>query len=133
MKATEVPQDKGMLGKVRVLCYVTDDKGDYVGSQSSGWEPANVANSVAWEYINEELAQTLTRVKEGELSPLAYHMQKCLMDPKVLSGYVGFSPWRVKRHLKARPFRSLDETTLGRYAAALSMTVAQLQKVPELP
>lgn len=130
MKKTDVPQDKGMLGDVRVVCYVTDENGDYVVSQSSGWEPANIANRIAWESINEELADTLQRVKQGDLSPLAYHMKKCLMDVKVLSGYVNLSPWRVKRHLKPRPFKNLDKTTLERYASALNMTVAKLQEVP---
>jgi hypothetical protein len=130
MKKADVPQDKGMLGDVRVLCYVTDEKGEYVGSESAGWEPANIANSIAWESINEELAEILQKVKQGRLSPLAYHMKRCLMDVKVLSAYVNLVPWRVKRHLKPRPFRNLDETMLERYAAALNMTVAQFQEAP---
>lgn len=119
-----------MLGDIRVLCYVTDENGDYVGSRSSGWEPANVANSTAWEFINEELDEVLRKVQGGELSPLAYHMKKCLMDVKTLSGYVDLSLWRVKRHLKPRPFKNLNQTMLERYAAALNMTVAQLKEVP---
>lgn len=119
-----------MLGDVRVLCYVTDEKGEYVTSQSSGWEPANIANGVAWEFINEELEEILGKVKKGELSPLAYHMKRCLMDARVLSGYVNLSPWKVRRHLKPRPFRKLDTVLLERYAVALNMTVAQLQEVP---
>jgi hypothetical protein len=129
MKKTDVPQDRGMLGDVRVLCYVTDENGDYTGSESSGWEPANIANGVAWEFVNEELAEILQKVKQGELSPLAYHMKKCLMDVKVLSGYVNLSPWKVKRHLKPHLFKKLDENALQRYAAALGLTVAQLQEV----
>lgn len=130
MKKIDVPQDRGMLGDVRVVCYATDENGDYVGSESSGWEPANIANGVAWEFIKEELSEILQKVKQGELSPLAYHMKKCLMDVKVLSCYVNLSPWKVKRHLKPQPFRKVDQTILQRYAAALGLTVAQLQEVP---
>jgi hypothetical protein len=130
MEKKDVPQDKGILGHVRVVCYATDENGEYVKSQSVGWEPINIANSIAWEFINEELAGILEKVKKKELSPLAYHMNKNLMDLKVLSQYSGFARWRVKRHLKPGAFNELDDETLQRYAAVFNMTVEQLKEVP---
>jgi hypothetical protein len=130
MEKKDVPQDKGILENWHVVCYATDEKGEYVRSQSAGWEPTNIANGIAWEFIQEEIADVLEKVKKGELSPLAYHMKKNLMDVKMLSQYVAFSSWKVKRHLKPRVFDGLDDVTLQRYAAVFNMTTEQLKEVP---
>lgn len=130
MEKKDVPQDHGIFGQWHGIYYVTDENGEYVGSMSSGWEPTNIANGIAWEFINEDLAGVLERVKEGELSSLAYHMNKNMMDVKVLARYVGFSKWRVKRHLKPRAFDNLDDETLKRYASVFNITVEQLKKTP---
>jgi hypothetical protein len=130
MEKKDVPQDKGILGNWHVVCYATDEKGEYVRSQSAGWEPTNIANGIAWEFIREEIANVLEKVKKGELSPLAYHMKKNLMDVKMLSQYAGFSSWKVKRHLKPSVFDGLDYAVLQRYAAVFNMTTEQLKEVP---
>ncbi|MBA4389752.1 MAG: hypothetical protein C0399_02290 [Syntrophus sp. (in: bacteria)] len=129
MEKKDVPQDQGILGHVRVICYATDKNGEYVKSQSAGWEPTNIANGIAWEFINEELAGILEKVKKKKLSPLAYHMNKNLMDVKLLSQYTGLGAWRVKRHLKPRAFNKLDDEALQRYASVFNVTVEQLKEV----
>ncbi len=131
MNKKDVPQDRGILGNIRVLCYATDENGEYVNSQSAGWEPTNIANGVAWEFINEELTDIARQVKTGAASPLAYHMKKALMDVKLLAQYAGMSAWRVKRHLKPGVFRRLSDKTLRRYATALNLTTDQLKEVPQ--
>jgi hypothetical protein len=130
MEKKDVPQDQGILGHVRVVCYATDENGEYVKSQSAGWEPTNIANGLAWEFLNEELAGIMEKVKKKELSPLAYHMNKNLMDVKLLSQYTGLGTWRVKRHLKPRVFNKLDNETLQLYASVYNITVEQLKVVP---
>jgi hypothetical protein len=131
MEKKDVPQDRGILGHWNVICYATDENGDYVRSTSAGWEPTNIANGIAWEYINEELAEIKVKVRNGELSPLAYHLRKFLMDARLLSHYTGISAWKVRRHLKPGPFNRLDEHALERYAAAFNLTVEQLKEMPE--
>lgn len=130
MEKKDVPQDSGIYGQWHGICYVTDENGEYVRSTSSGWEPLNIANGIAWEFINEDLAGVLKKVKKGELSPLAYHMNKNMMDPKVLAQYVGLARWRVKRHLKPRGFDGLKDEELERYAAVFNMTAEDLKRVP---
>ena len=76
------------------------------------------------------LAGVLEKVKKKELSPLAYHMNRNLMDVKLLSQYTGLGAWRVKRHLKPQVFNKLDNEALQLYAAVLNMTVEQLKEVP---
>ena len=130
MKKKDVPQDQGILGHIRVVCYATDENGEYVKSQSAGWEPTNIANGIAWEFLNEELAEILEKVKKKELSPLAYHMNKNLMDVKLFSRYTGFAAWRIKRYLKPRAFNKLGNEALQRCASVFNMTVEQLKEVP---
>ncbi len=130
MKIKDVPQDNGIFGQWHGVYYVTDENGEYTSSMTSGWEPTNVANETAWEYINEGLSAVLEKVRRGELSPLAYHMHRNMMDTKVLAQYVGLSKWRVKRHLSARGFKKLSDETLNRYASALNITVEQLKRTP---
>lgn len=130
MEKKDVPQDHGIFGQWHAICYVTDENGEYVRTTSSGWEPTNIANGIAWEFINEELAEVVEKVRKAELSPLAYHMKKHLMDVKMLSRYTGFTSWRVKRHLKHRVFEGLDDATLQRYAAVFNITPEQMKDVP---
>ena len=130
MKKKDVPQDHGIFGEWHAICYVTDENGEYVRATSSGWEPTNVANGIAWEFINEGLAEVAERIRRAELSPLVYYMKKNLMDVKMLSRYTGFAVWRVKRHLKPGVFKNLDDATLQRYASVFNITPEQMRDIP---
>lgn len=129
MKVNEVPQDpKDFKGaeNLKKLVYAVDNDGKYTGVNSAGWEAENFATSHAWEAIDEELAATEAKVKAGELSPIAWYMQKCLMDIELLAKYAGKWQWQVKRHLKPSVFKSLDNTMLEKYAAVFNITVNEL-------
>jgi hypothetical protein len=130
MEKKDVPMDGSKYGDLAHKYYVPDENGDYVKVVSSGWEPLNIASDNFWESFNEDLAGLVERVKKGELSPLAYHMNKHLMDAKTLAQFVGLSKWRVKRHLKPRGFNSLDNEALKRYASVFNITVEQLKETP---
>jgi len=130
MKKQDVPQDHGVFGQWHGICYVTDENGKYVTTQSSGWEPTNVANGIAWEFIQEEIDGIAEKVKKGELSPLAYHMAKNLMDVKMLAQYSGISSWKVKRHFRPRVFNKLTQRILEHYAVVFKITIEQLRNVP---
>lgn len=131
MKKKEVPQDQGINGPWRPICYAVDEKsGEYSPAQSSGWEPANIANGIAWEFIQEDLDRIIKKIREGELSPLAYYMAKNLMDVKTLAKYVNLSSWKVKRHLRPHVFKNLDNAGLERYASVFRITVEELKTLP---
>ena len=131
MEKKDIPMDGSTFGGFSpTRYYVSNENGDIELVLSSGWEPVNIVNNDFWESINEKLAGVLERVKKGELSPLAYHMNKYLMDAKVLAQYVGLPRWRVKQHLKPRVFNSLDDETLKRYASFFKITVEQLRGTP---
>ena len=130
MKEKDVPQDHGITESWHYLFYTTDENGEYVPSQSAGWEPTNIANSIAWEFIHEELKNIIERIRKGELSPLAYYMTKSLMDVKMVAKYAGFSSWKVKRHLKPRVFKTLDKSILDRYATIFKITPEEMRALP---
>ena len=130
MKKNEVPQDDENLfeGKFKVVKYAIDEDGNYGTVGSSGWEPENVVLNQAWEEINKKVEETKKKIEAGELSPLAYHMEKSIMDVGMLSQYMDISKRNVSRHLEPSGFNSLDEKTLKRYAEVFDISVEELKK-----
>ncbi len=133
MKKDNVPQDDENIleGKFGMLQYATDKDGNYVGIPSKGWEPENAALKQAWEVINERVEDARNQVLEGKASPLLFHMEKHLMDIKLLAEHVGFFRWTVKRHFKPTVFAKLSESTLEKYARVFNITQQQLKSVEE--
>lgn len=130
MKANEVPQDKeDFKGKSNIhkLMYATNDDGSYTQVNSEGWEVENMATRQAWEAVLEELGEVEAKVKNGELSPIAYYMHKSLMELPILARHMGKWKWQVKRHLKPEGFRKLDNDTLARYARVFNISVEALK------
>lgn len=130
MKINEVPQDKeAFKGKsdVHKLIYATNEDGSYTSVNSEGWEVENLATTQAWEAVLEDLKETERKVKNGELSPIPYFMQKSLMELPVLAKYVGKWKWQVKRHFKPAVFRKLDDKTLEQYCKVFDISLNELK------
>lgn len=132
MKKEEVPHDKKIIhgednSLVKVL-YVTNQQGSYETTQYEGWEAENLAMSQAWEDIDEKIAHTLQRVKAGELSPIAYFMEKNLMDLPTLANYMGSWKFFVKKHLTPAGFKKLSDRKLEKYAAVFAISVDELKQ-----
>lgn len=129
MKVNDVPQDakqfKGAEEMTKKV-YAVGKDGKYTGVVSSGWEAENTATKDAWDAVDETLVQTEAKVKAGQLSPIAYFMQKCLMDTALLAKYVGKWGWQVKRHTKPSVFKKLDKKQLEKYASVFNITVEEL-------
>lgn len=129
MDVNEVPQESSDFkdrNKVRKLMYAVDRDGRYTGVNSAGWDPENAAMQQAWEEADERLAQVLQEVKAGRLSPVAYFMQKNLMDPALLGKYIGKWGWQVRRHLKPSVFEKLPVSLLQRYAQVFNVSIDEL-------
>lgn len=137
MQKDEVPQDKKIIhgqdnSLVKVL-YVTDKSGNYETTKYAGWDAENLAMSQAWEDIDEKIELTCKKVIAGELSPIAYYMEKSLMDLPTLAQYAGYWKFRVKRHLRPSVFAKLSPQQLERYAAVFNIPVDHLIHFPGQP
>lgn len=130
MKKKDVPQDPHLFGSWKEVSYALDEDGKYVLVPSAGWEPANIANDMAWESIEAEVGRVVERVRAGELSPLAYHMARRQMDPGMLAGYTGLFKFQVRRHMKPAAFRRISPALANRYAAILRITTDELMEMP---
>jgi len=131
VKKKDVPQDdEGLLeGKFRELCYAIDEDGNYVTVQSTGWEPKNAALQQAWVDINDKIDKIKNKVYAGKLSPLAYYMEKNILDIKLLSQYTGMPKRKIRRHIKPVYFNKLDSATLKKYADVLNITIEELKTI----
>jgi len=131
MKKKEVPQDKSSLESAnsRELYYAVDENGEYTTEKSSGWEPKTVALNNALEEINERIEDAKNRVIAGKTSPVEYYMELHKMDVGILASYVGFWPWKVKRHFKPSVFKDLSEKTLQKYAEVFEISVDELKSM----
>lgn len=130
MKKKDVPQDDENLfeGKFKVVKYAVDDDGNYGTVGSVGWEPENTVLNQAWDEINKKVEETKKKIEAGELSPLAYHMEKNIMDVGMLSQYMDISKRKVAKHLEPSGFNALDIKTLEKYAEVFDISVDELKK-----
>jgi DNA-binding phage protein len=117
--------------RLKEVCYAVDEDGSFVLAESAGWDPKNIANDQAWDLINEQVKETLEKIKSGKLSPLAYHMVRNQMGLGLLAKYAGLNRLRVWRHLKPAGFKRLKRQQLKRYAKIFGIDVADLAKIPE--
>ncbi|MEE4260738.1 MAG: hypothetical protein V2I62_13315 [Bacteroidales bacterium] len=131
MKNKEVPQDDANMlqGKFREPVYSLDKDGNYTTVKSVGWDPKNAVMQQAWDHINEKVEETRQKVIHGKLSPIAYYMEKNIMDIGLLSKYMGVWKWTVKKHLKPRNFNKLSEKRIAQYADIFNITPGQLKDI----
>ena len=131
MKAKEVPQDDAdmMRGIFKEPVYSVDEDGNYTTVRSVGWDPKNAVMQQAWDNINEKVEVIRQRVLEGELSPVAFYMEKQIMDVGLLSKYMGLWKWKVKKHLKQKYFEKLSEEIIRKYADIFDLTPAELKDI----
>lgn len=132
MKKKEVPQDEGLMeGRFEDVCYALDENGNYVAVLSKGWKPKTDAMLQAWEVVHEKIEQVRQDVLAGKISPIAYYMEKNIMDVNLLADYAGLPRWKVKKHLKPGRFARLKEDILKRYADIFEISLAELRNFEE--
>jgi len=128
MKTTDVPQDDAnmMQGVFREPVYSLDKDGNYTTVRSVGWDPKNAVMQEAWDNVNEKIEHTRQDVLAGKLSPIAYYIEKNIMDTGLVAKYMGIWKWRVKKHLKPHNFAKLNNEILEKYAKVFSISKEEL-------
>lgn len=134
MREEDVPQDESPFyhGHLRA-CYAVGPDGKYVLATSTGWAPERIATAQALADMENRVESVRLDVIAGRSSPLAYHMATRQMTPRLLARNAGVWLWRVRRHLAPAGFTGLGPRILARYAAALSLPVEELARVPSAP
>jgi hypothetical protein len=132
MKKKEVPQDEGLMeGRFEDVNYALDENGNYVAVLSKGWAPKNDAMLQAWDVIHEKVEQVRQEVVAGKVSPIAYYMEKNIMNLSLLADYVELPKRKVRKHLKPEKFALLDDNILQRYAATFEISLEELKNSRE--
>lgn len=128
MKKKDIPQDKSALNNhTRELCYAQGEDGEYGTALSSGWEPKTIALDQAWDEIKSRKIQALKDYLNQQASPIAYFMEKNLMDLNILASYSGFFKFSVKKHLKYDAFNKLSDKKMKKYADAFEISLEELK------
>ena len=131
MDIDAVPQEgNATLAGHRKAVYARDSAGHMVIAPSRGWEVEEIVTSHAVETLHAQAEAARERVKAGLASPLEFWMYERRMDLALLSQTSGFWQWRVKRHLRPDGFARLSAKQLARYAEALGLSPALLQRLP---
>jgi hypothetical protein len=109
--------------------YKMDENGNYTHSLLANWGNKEIVNNSTWEIVKERIRDAKEKVMAGEVSPIAYYMQKSITDIKTLAQYVGIPKWRIKRHLKPAKFKRLNDKVLQKYADFFAISVAELKDI----
>lgn len=134
MDKTQVPQDNShTYGGHKKLLYATDERGDYVGVASSGWEAETIATDSALALLQQQQTDAWQRACRHETSPLEYYMVYRRMDVALLSQTSGLFQWRIRRHFKPAVYARLPEKILARYSEALGLGIPVLKNLSEKP
>ena len=127
MEKDKVPQDEGITGGIsREVQYAVNKDGKYEKVFSKGWEPKNIVNELAWIDIQENMDEAKQKIKDEKASPLLYFMAKNIMDVSLLANYIELPKRKVKRHLKPKGFKKLNNELLQNYADIFKISVDEL-------
>ena len=128
MKKDEIPQDDGALNRLtKEVVYAVDNSGNYTTELSSGWDVKTKALDLAWQDIEQRIADAKQKVLNNEASPVLYFMELRLMDMSIVAAYTGFWKWSIKQHMKPAVFKKLSDKKIQRYAAAFNITPDELK------
>lgn len=132
MEKDQVPQEGNVtLSGERKAVYALGEDGHYTLVPSAGSKMEETVTTQALAEFSRLRDQARERVAAGIASPLEYHMYDKRMDPQTLAQSAGLFTWRVRRHLKPKPFRHLRPSLLQRYADALGVDPETLTTIPD--
>ncbi|HSU76604.1 MAG TPA: hypothetical protein VLI89_06015 [Burkholderiales bacterium] len=122
MRKRDVPQEgNATLGGHRKAVYAVGEDGKLRIVRSRGWEVEEV--------VTRQAVEDLERRAREARSPLEYHMYRARMDVAMLAAAAGIWRWRVRRHLRPQAFARLPVRLRRRYAEALGVPLAALERI----
>jgi hypothetical protein len=93
--------------------------------------PAGVSKKIATikqvgNETNDLLDDIEARIKAGELSPIAYYLEKNRMTIETLAELMEKWQWQVRKHLEPKVFNDLHSSIIQQYAHIFNITVDKL-------
>ena len=79
-----------------------------------------------WDAAEQRLDEVRQLVRIGKASPVAYYMEKILMEVPMLAAYMEMPKWRVRRHLRMKVFKKLKPEILAKYAEIFGIRIEEL-------
>jgi hypothetical protein len=128
MKKIDIPQEKNdaVDGKRKVM-YAPNDNGEFQ-RHKYGSSVEEYATKLAVNEYEELQKEAIENIKAGLSSPIEYFMYKNRMDLPTLASVTGMFQFRIKRHLKAKHFKKLNDKLLGKYALAFNIDIKDLKE-----
>lgn len=124
----DIPQEENLLYKYNRELFYSFDK-EHKFSRKLNYQ--NTSNQIiikqSWDAAEERLEEIKLRVLEGKLSPIAFFMEKNLMDIPMLAAYVELWKMKVRRHLKPKGFSKLKPEVLKKYADVFGISTEELK------
>ncbi|HNW70958.1 MAG TPA: hypothetical protein PKI01_11180 [Bacteroidales bacterium] len=118
--------------RFRITHYKMEEDGQYSHLLASDWGARDPIVNQSWDIVKERIRVAKEKVLKGEISPIAYYMEKCITDVSTLAKYTGMAKWKLKRHMKVKVFKKLNEETLKRYADFFEISVEELKDIDHL-
>ncbi len=127
MEKIDIPQEENsILEGHRKVMYVSDEKGEF-HTENYGSSVEEFATKTAVEEFDLLAKESLKKIQLNEASPILYYMYKNRMDFPTLVSVLGMFSFRVKRHLKMKNFKKLDNKILNRYCEAFNISLEELK------
>lgn len=124
------PEETPLYGyRNREVFYFYDQDKGYIQKVAPHNNIVQVLIKHGWDVSEDKIEGIRKKAEAGLVSPIAFHMARCLMDTVTLAGYSGFPKWRVRRHLKPSVYKKLDEKTKKRYAEVFGTSVREMEQL----
>lgn len=132
MKIDEVPQQADAIyeGETKVV-YAVGRDGKLATASTRGWEAEIDALKDAVDEIDRQTHQAWQRARNGDTSPLEYHMLHQRLDVPMLAQAMGKFQWQIRRHFKPAVFNRLSDKRLQAYAKVMGLSVEALKRLPD--
>ncbi|PUE67119.1 hypothetical protein [Arcobacter lacus] len=127
IKESQIPKEENSTldGQQKVM-YAVNNTGSFerVNYGSSTEEFATLTAVNEYKVLEKECLQ---EIKEGISSPIKYFMYKNRMDLPTLCSAIGMFSFRVKRHLRMKYFKKLNDKVLAKYAEIFNINLEDLK------
>lgn len=126
---TITPEDPEGKYLWELVYYKLDENGEFKKYMMANDEERYIPFKEHWANIYARIQEARQEVLNGTKSPLAYFIERSLMDVSLLSGYTKIPKWRIRQHLRPEKFNKLSPEIIQRYAEAFEVTVEDLLNV----